>query len=463
MQITLYKNFSKKRNSTKQPTGGTTANVVFKNGCSTENPVFLIDGVDLDVNYIGFNSGFYFVDDIVLGNNNIYELHCSIDVLATWKSLIGSYYTFIERAESDYDTNINDKMLSASQNIAYIAKSETEIGYSNKSCYVFRVASYDGPHIYLVEDSRALGLLYDPVSYGLSASDIQTIVAGIGMSALDCSQYILSTMWFPLDHTDFPAPNEGHTVTSITLGFWNVDVSQSGFTYYEILSVKPLSKTVLNIPSHQSIEDFRVKSPTFSKYSMWLPGVGTVELNAIDAGRSGSKSIKAAIDMISGAITYTILDTTTDAIIATYDGFIGVPYPYVSTNLNGAGIIESALGTIGGAIAAYESGGVSAAAGAAASGAVDVVNSIGSRQGTVNCGGANRSAIIQNPKVVVSWEMMQGKQFPGSRAGRPLYEYRTINALSGFIKCGAASIDIPGAAPNKDAVNSYLNSGFYYE
>ena len=90
MQLLLFKNFSKRRNSTKQvdDSTGIVTDVVLKQGTSIESPVFLIQGVDLEVNYVKFNNHYFYVDDIVVGNNNIYELHCSQDLLATYKSQI---------------------------------------------------------------------------------------------------------------------------------------------------------------------------------------------------------------------------------------------------------------------------------------------------------------------------------------------------------------------------------------
>ena len=461
MQITLYKNFSKRRNSTKQPSGGTTADVVFKDGCSTENPVFIINGVDLDVNYIGFNSGYYYVDDIVLGNNNIYELHCSIDVLATWRALIGSYYTYIERAESAYDIMINDSMLSSTQKVDYAASAVTDMGFES-GCYIFRTASLNGPKLYLTEDPRIIGQLYNNVAYDMTMTEIENILKSLGMSALDCSQYLLSVMWFPLTHAHFPSPNQGHKVSNIGLGFKDVDISQTGFDVYEIVNVYDTGEITLNIPHPVTPEDFRISSPNFVKYSIWLPGVGTVNLNPIDGGRSGSHKIRAYIDMITGAVTYEITHATTGNIVATFDGRIGVDYPMVTTGMNTANVLESTVGAVGGAIAAYETGGAAAAAMSGLSGALDVARSLGGPQGNMNAGG-NRAALHFLNDVIVSIELMESKQFAGNRVGRPLCEYRTINTLSGYIKCGAASIDIPGAAPNKDAVNAYLNSGFYYE
>ena len=76
MQLLLFKNFSKRRNSTKQvdDSTGIVTDVVLKQGTSIESPVFLIQGIDLDVNYAKFNNHYFYVDDIVVGNNKFVNL-----------------------------------------------------------------------------------------------------------------------------------------------------------------------------------------------------------------------------------------------------------------------------------------------------------------------------------------------------------------------------------------------------
>ena len=61
MQLLLFKNFSKRRNSTKQvdDSTGIVTDVVLKQGTSIESPVFLIQGVDLEVNYVKFNNHYF--------------------------------------------------------------------------------------------------------------------------------------------------------------------------------------------------------------------------------------------------------------------------------------------------------------------------------------------------------------------------------------------------------------------
>lgn len=84
MTATFWSNFSKRQNSTLQPsTAGTSYTVYLKDNVSVLSPVFLIDGIDLSVTYCRWNGRYYFVRDIILSNNNIYQVSCEIDALAT--------------------------------------------------------------------------------------------------------------------------------------------------------------------------------------------------------------------------------------------------------------------------------------------------------------------------------------------------------------------------------------------
>ena len=48
-------------------------------------------------------------------------------------------------------------------------------------------------------------------------------------------------------------------------------------------------------------------------------------------------------------------------------------------------------------------------------------------------------------------------------SGMPYFQAAQISSLSGYVKCSGASVTIPGYESEKDAVNGYLNSGFFYE
>ena len=50
-----------------------------------------------------------------------------------------------------------------------------------------------------------------------------------------------------------------------------------------------------------------------------------------------------------------------------------------------------------------------------------------------------------------------------SENGRPLMDNRTINTLSGFVKCGDADHAFSGMASENDMINAFMKNGFYYE
>ena len=51
----------------------------------------------------------------------------------------------------------------------------------------------------------------------------------------------------------------------------------------------------------------------------------------------------------------------------------------------------------------------------------------------------------------------------GTTSGRPDMTERVISTCSGYVKCINASVPIAGMSTEKDEVNTYLNTGFYYE
>lgn len=114
MNATIYK-FSKDPRSTARPSNGRTINgIVFKENTSRENPVLKLStsGLDNDYdwNYIHILGNYYYINDIVFTNNDIWELHCSIDPLATWKTEIEASTQYIVRSTDPLYKNgyIND-------------------------------------------------------------------------------------------------------------------------------------------------------------------------------------------------------------------------------------------------------------------------------------------------------------------------------------------------------------------
>ena len=88
MNITVWKNFKKRKNSTLQPanTGTTISNVRLKDNCNFENPVFLLNQIDFDINYIQAFGKYYYVESIDILSADHAAYNCTMDLLASYKS-----------------------------------------------------------------------------------------------------------------------------------------------------------------------------------------------------------------------------------------------------------------------------------------------------------------------------------------------------------------------------------------
>ena len=100
MTIKTWSGFSKRKNSTKQPTGGTSVTAFLKEGTSIENPTFTLSGNNFTVDYVEAFGHYYFVKDIVSIRNNLIEIECVQDVLATYKSAIIGSSQYVIRSAS---------------------------------------------------------------------------------------------------------------------------------------------------------------------------------------------------------------------------------------------------------------------------------------------------------------------------------------------------------------------------
>lgn len=466
MNITLYKNFSKRKNSTKQPGGtGTQINAVMKRECSVKNPVFLIDGVDLDVNYLAWNSAYYFVDDIVLSNNNIYELHCTIDMLATYKNTIGGYTTYIERAESVIDEMVNDDLLSASQEIVDI--SETRAGRpfpaTQSGCYIVEVLNSDGITLYATPSLEPFKIIFQSSTY--SSQNIYEWIDSKICQAFDLDVYIGSVKWVP-----FEASAIGTLTNTLKVGM--IEMTTGGINMYVVnqsYTYSP-SEFAMTLPSgHYS--DFRLCNPRFTKFLLYMPGVGTVQLDSAIIGtqikRNRNLYISSKIDLVSGMVAYRLRAADANGNIsnlAEYFACLAVNVPIGKSISNLTETVTGAITTTGSlAAAGAVAGGAYGAVAGAAAGLINTVSNVLTPHVEMLGGSGNKAELLAHQQYEFTEIAYATKDFPIYNAGRPLCEYRQIGTLSGYIKCGGASLDSIAHGSEKDIINNYLNSGFYYE
>ena len=85
MQVKYWTNFNKRKNSTKQPSGGTEISVSLKNPCSVENPQIEVVGIPDSANYfyIADFGRYYFRSDVIKVTKDITQFSLEVDTMAT--------------------------------------------------------------------------------------------------------------------------------------------------------------------------------------------------------------------------------------------------------------------------------------------------------------------------------------------------------------------------------------------
>ena len=160
--ITTF-NFAKRANSTKQPTGlsGTDWSVVLKEKTSYDQPVFLLtSNSQPEFNYLQWGSWYYFVTGISYVRNDLYEVSCDLDVLATYKAQIGATTAFV-KYDTTPNTEIPDGRLSNKTSTTYaVAFSPGSFNmFEASQCIVVGIVGQDSTNHWAMSAADANALL----------------------------------------------------------------------------------------------------------------------------------------------------------------------------------------------------------------------------------------------------------------------------------------------------------------
>ncbi len=479
-KLKLWRDVTKKINSTLRPSRQPDyeLDVVLKEDTSLETPTFLLDLDDWNVNFCEFQGHYYFIDDIRRDITGQMAIECTQDVLATYKDAIGNYTAFVERSASNYDTYIPDPALS-SKNAIVSATHETidltDARYDSitpNGCYLLRAVSA------IDTAGSATGI----TTYILNDSDIKTILDFMFTDAnfpdvlsdaavksfFNPFQYIIDLRWLPYSKTTLSSGASDMT-GPVRFGWFNTHHSAPILT----ASVEQMNIEITTPTCYYANNDFRRFDDNYTKFNLYIFGVGTIPIPAIDV--MDKIYIARIIDFTSGKMTHLVRRGSTAGThpIAEYTSDFAIPVALSQVNSrlvdSGIDVIKS-IGQASQAVGVSAIGGAGAVASAALGGLVNISGSIFNAikaevsagvQTNGVCG--NRSSLLSMPYYILYQTAIDSCEFPLNVAGRPLCKNVKINTLSGFIKCSGASVNIAGFAGDKDAVNAALNGGFYYE
>ena len=459
MQIKVFRNFSKKTNSTMRPSGGENVSVKLKEPTDILNPVFIL-GIDTSITEVYAFGMYYKKTNIVFITNDLMELHCKVDSLATAKDIITSYTAFVERSASDYDIEVRDNLLSAQQTVVNrtfsvksIKEQGLQPGINITGCYIVRTISQStnsttGINIYAVDGTNLAKLL----TYAFNASnyswfsDVQNEFIKAVFNPFD---YIIDVKWAPFTTLQVSGTANDH---SIQLGWWTTDARGYPVNHYgQVFD--------FGIPTPTPYyNDFRQYSSEYTKISLMLPFVGVVDIDPIELSM-GQLRVKYAMDSVTmQGHAYLVIADSNDSTVK-YLGYYNASYSssiqLAQTSTDLKRMTGDLVSGVGNAIAGNYAG--------MASGLVDMASCVTSPGKSMLGGQSSIMDLKSLTQIQMTVESYGSKSYPTAVAGRPLMQNVQLGNLSGFVKCGNASLDMPYPEPVREEVNNLLNSGFYLE
>lgn len=445
-EIILF-HFSKRKNSTKRPTGqGTTVPCLLKSNTTFQNPVFklklTLDSA-LQYNYLQWADHYYFINSTVSLNNDMVEISASEDVLATYRTEISNYTCFIERSAKQ-NTLANDSMYIptndwVSQSTIVGQPINTFVnGYARN--YLLRTISVEGISTYYVTGSQLDDIMEFMYTYG-SIPDV--IDSALTRLLFNPFQYIVDLKWLPFRLSAFL-----NIADNIKLGYWDSNVTAALINDATCTFSYDLS---LGNPLYADT-DFRFYHASFSKYSVKLPFVGVIPINPTKTHK-GQLKATYNFDAVSGMADVWLTSGSDE--YAHFQCQLAVPVQigYATTNIGQ--LTTSLIDTATSAVTMNPIKSTTSI--------VDAFQSVTAPEPNMVGTVGNISSILNNMDANSICYASTSINPDGASEGFVDGAVRSISGLTGFVKCRNASIQIAGFNGDQEQVNSYLNNGFYFE
>lgn len=121
--VVLHTNKSQANVISKDITAVQTVQCVLRDSASVIDPVLLLEKSDMSFGAASINYAYieqfgryYYVTNIVSVNNNLWEIHCHVDVLMTYKTQILAQNAVVARQEEKYNLYFDDGIFMSYQN-----------------------------------------------------------------------------------------------------------------------------------------------------------------------------------------------------------------------------------------------------------------------------------------------------------------------------------------------------------
>lgn len=482
--LTMY-NFSKRKNSTAAPaTAGVDFDVTLKDRTDILNPVFRLALASFPAyNYAQFLGRYYFVTGVESVTSDIWDISCSVDVLATYKSAIQNTSAFVL-----YDTTTNTEVIDtrlSTKTTKTVTTGSASFTMFNGSSAVVSITGRNTTSSYAITVPQAQGLLAKVSTWmdDSSGADLpdrvriddggSSIFSSVEDALQDVSDSLIkgfrsmvstgkvgdcikSAFVVPVDLT-----NEWTINANLYLGEYPArDSSNNQIVGKRIpLGAGRVITDSVAISIPWQFTDWRRNSP-YTELYCYIPFVGMVHLNASELIDETVLNIFALLDGATGDLLMVL--SASGRRIGQYNTNIAAQMPIGASNftpMQTATAIGSAVAGVGATIA---SGG---SIFPATAGLIGVLTN---SQPTVTTIGSNTGGIalaIERTAYVfcVTHDTNVSPDSVSAIMGTPARAVKSLSGLSGYVQTVGASVAGLMTDSERDAINNLLNGGVYIE
>ncbi len=490
INVILY-SFTKRENSTKQPSsGGTTYSCTMIDDTSLMNPTFKLsiasNPIGKNYCYVPDFNRYYFITDIST-HQNFWYISCTCDVLASFKTEIGTGSHYVLRSASSYDGDISDFVYPAKTDVTgYIdyPDSTDPLWWYDGSCYVVGIVGYTdeavnqfGSLIYYVMSPLALRVFLDYLMNNIASGNdpwgqilTTEYSEGVQKALINPIQYIKSCIRMPFNASEIT----GSAVSKIQFGYYHFDIGD-GYgvkrVNYSSNVVKTKDYSYITLREHPqaATRGAYLNCQPFTRYTLHYGPWGDIELDPMLLKGNNKIILETLYDLVSGVGRLIVYGNINVAKIL-YNGTAKI-----GVDVNLSQVYKDALG--------YEA--------ATTNGIFSAIsNGISLGQGNINAlpQGLNMATAAVQDMTRLNYPTVSGIGDSGcylpfydtknlyllsrfnlivdenlAEIGRPLCQTKVINTLSGYILCQLADCQISGTQEEAQKINNYMNTGFFYE
>ena len=461
--------FAKLENSTAQPTTTSWAeySITFKEGSDLSNPVVSISADFATLagyNYATLFGRYYWITGIKAARSGFCLVYLKVDVLATYKTDIGSSSLYVLRSSTAADGTIRDDFYPPKAKATTYHQEQTVTytpGNYSSGRIVLSIAGVDtiaGTTLLQFttgEFKKLITALYTEIN-GFQLDDVvNNVVQFFGGNPLEL---INGAMWFPWS---FTVNTPGH----VYIGGWEARIPGSppdyvtGAVVTDPVAIVSQQSYVLNKHPLAATRGAYLNVEPYTYYTLGIPGCGVVNLDSSMLLNETQIDIRYEIDAFTGQLICKVTAPNSGQRLAYLTGQIGIPINIRSSGTGGE-TVKGAANTIIQAIGAAISGETAAIAGAANAGigtAIQYRNGTGTSS-SVGCGAAG----IMNQPGWLDTICYDITDSDNSQEGRPYCKVTTPTTLGGFMRVSDGYVDITGPLPEQQEIKRFLEGGFFY-